>query len=402
MRYRYTATTAKGRMESGSIEAPSAEAAADQIRASGLLIVSLRREGGGLGGLFARFEWVTPETKVAFAKHLSLMIRAGLPVDEALRALVDQAQGRFRRDLTAVHNAVESGRPLWEGFAGRPGTFSELTVAAVRAGEASGTLGENLDGLALQMTKNYELVRKIRGAMLYPIVVLTAALGVGIGLSTFVLPRIIELFKSITVQLPLMTRILLAFSNFMVTYGTQALLCALAAVAGLIVLLRSKPVRPLADAALLRFPVFGTLARNYSLAMCARTMATLLASGMPIGDALQVAADGLQNRSFRTALLRVKAGTERGMPASTLLEDEPRLFPSVASRMIAVGERTGKLEETFGYLAEFYEDEVDVMTKNLSTLLEPLLLLVIGLVVAFIAVSIISPIYNFIGNIQRL
>jgi type IV pilus assembly protein PilC len=163
-----------------------------------------------------------------------------------------------------------------------------------------------------------------------------------------------------------------------------------------------KPIRPFSHGILLRLPVFGGLARNFNLAMFARTMATMLKSGITIGDAFEIVSNTLRNARFKKALLRVRQGTETGVPASTVLEEFPRLFPSIATRMIAVGERSGKLEETFQYLAEFYEDEVDVTTKNLSTVLEPVLLIAIGLTVAYIAIAIITPIYNFIGNIERL
>jgi type IV pilus assembly protein PilC len=402
MRYQFTATTPKGRIEKGAIEARTKAEAADQIRASGLLVVSLGRERSGFAGVLSAFEWTSPEARVTFAKHMSLMIRAGLPIDEAVRVLADQSKGRFRRDLLSVLKAVESGRSLADAFAEHPRTFSELTVAAVRAGEASGTLEENLDELAEQMTKNYELVRKIRGAMLYPAVVLVAALAVGISLSVFVLPRIIALFETITVTLPLGTRILLAFSRFVVAHGQAALLVGAVAALALYQLLRLKAVRPVTDTVILHLPVFGKLARNYNLAMFARAMATLLRSGMAIGDAFLVASNTLHSEPYKRALLKVREGTERGVPASSVIEEYPRLFPSIVSRMIAVGERTGKLEETYKYLAEFYEDEVDVTTKNLATLIEPVLLIVIGLAVAFIAISIISPIYSFIGSIQRL
>jgi len=402
MRFQFTATTPKGRIEKGAVEARTKAEAADQIRASGLLVVSLRRERSGFAGVLSAFEWTPPEARVTFAKHMSLMIRAGLPIDEAVRVLADQSKGRFRRDLLSVLKAVESGRSLSDAFAEHPHTFTELTVAAVRAGEVSGTLEENLDDLAEQMTKNYELVRKIRGAMLYPAVVLVAALAVGISLSVFVLPRIIALFETITVTLPLGTRILLAFSRFVVAHGQAALLVGAVAALALYQLLRLKAVRPLTDTVILHLPVFGKLARNYNLAMFARAMATLLRSGMAIGDAFLVASNTLHSEPYKRALLKVREGTERGVPASSVIEEYPRLFPSIVSRMIAVGERTGKLEETYKYLAEFYEDEVDVTTKNLATLIEPVLLIVIGLAVAFIAISIISPIYSFIGSIQRL
>jgi type IV pilus assembly protein PilC len=402
MKYRYTAASREGRPESGIIEARDSAAAADQIRASGLLIVSLKKEGSALLRTLAAFGWVPYVVRVTFAKHLSLMIKAGLPLDEAVRVLADQAQGRFRRVLEKVLKAVESGRQLSDAFAEHPQAFSELFVATVRAGESSGTLEQSLEDLALQLTKSYELQRKIRGAMIYPLLVVAAAFGIGMGLSLFVLPRIISLFESITVELPIATRILLGSSRFLVKHGTLFFAALAAAVFGLFQFLRLPPIRPFSHQLLLKLPVFGRLSRNFNLAMFARTMATLLRSGLTIGDAFQIASETLRNVRYKKALLRVRQGTETGVPASTVLEEFPKLFPAISTRMIAVGERTGKLEETFQYLAEFYEDEVDVMTKNLSTILEPVLLIVIGLTVAFIAIAIISPIYNFIGNIERL
>lgn len=389
-------------METGDIDAPTAEAAAEQIRSAGLLIVSLKRESRL--SIFDRigFGRIPNVSKVTFAKHLSLMIRAGLPIDEAIRVLGDQAQGPFRRALYGVLKMVESGRQLSEGIAKYPHIFSELFIASIRAGEASGTLEKSLDDLAIQLAKNYELQRKIRGAMTYPILVLSAAGGIGIGLSIFVLPRVISLFQSITVQLPLGTRILLAFSRFMAKHGVAAVAGAGAAIFGLAQLLRWKPIRPFSHAILLVMPVFGALTKNFNLATFARTMGTLLRSGIAIGESFEITSNTMRNALYKKALLRVKQGTETGIPASTVLDEFPKLFPPIATRMLAVGERTGKFEETFRYLAEFYEDEVDDMTKNLSTIIEPVLLITIGLVVAFIAVSIISPIYGFIGSIERL
>ena len=402
MRFKYSATTPQGKIENGVIDARSSGEAAEQIRAAGMLVVSLRRDTGGSFVNLLGIGWVPNVVKVTFAKHMSLMIKAGLPIDEAVRVLAEQAQGRFRKALMGVLTAVEGGRQLSEGFAQYPKIFSELFIATIRAGESSGTLEQSLEDLAQQLTKSYDLQRKIRGAMIYPVLVLVAAAGIGMGLSLFVLPRVIGLFDSITVELPLATRLMIGFSRFMVAYGAPFTVGAIAAIFGLFQLLAWKPVRPFSHAVLLRLPIFGTLTRNYNLAMFARTMATLLKSGITIGDAFEIASNTLRNARFKRALLRVQQGTETGVPASTVLEEFPRLFPSIATRMLAVGERSGKLEETFQYLAEFYEDEVDVTTKNLSTVLEPVLLIIIGLTVAYIAVAIITPIYNFIGNIERL
>lgn len=402
MRFKYSATTPQGKIENGTIDARTSEEAAEQIRATGMLVVSLRRDAGASFVSLLGVGWVPNVAKVTFAKHMSLMIKAGLPIDEAVRVLAEQAQGPFRKALMGVLQAVEGGRQLSEGFAQYPKIFSELFIATVRAGESSGTLERSLDDLALQLTKSYDLQRKIRGAMIYPVLVLVAAAGIGMGLSLFVLPRVIGLFDSITVELPLATRLMIGFSKFMASYGVPFSIGVVMAVFALGQFLSWKPIRPFSHRLLLKVPVFGILARNFNLAMFARTMATLLKSGITIGDAFEIVSNTLRNARFKTALLRVRQGTETGVPASTVLEEFPHLFPSITTRMLSVGERSGKLEETFQYLAEFYEDEVDVTTKNLSTILEPVLLIFIGLTVAYIAIAIITPIYNFIGNIERL
>lgn len=402
MRFKYSATTQQGKVESGVIDARDGGDAAERIRASGLLVVSLKKDKGAAFSALLGLGWVPNVAKVTFAKHLSLMIRAGLPLDEAVRVLAEQAQGKLRHVLDKVLKAVESGRQLSDAFGEHPRVFSEMFVSTVRAGESSGTLEEALDDLAVQLTKSYELQRKIRGAMIYPVLVVSAAAGIGMGLSLFVLPKVIALFESITVELNLATRLLVGFSRFVARSGPAFFLALIAAFIGLVQLLRLPPVRPVSHRLLLRVPIFGRLTKQYNLAVFARTMATLLKSGLTIGDALMICAETLRNVPYRRALLRVREGTETGIPASSVLEEFPKLFPGVTSRMISVGEQSGKLEETFQYLAEFYEDEVDNMTKNLSTVLEPVLLILIGLTVAFIAIAIISPIYSFIGSIERL
>jgi type IV pilus assembly protein PilC len=263
-------------------------------------------------------------------------------------------------------------------------------------------LEESLTDLADQLTKSYELRRKIRSAMTYPILVLTAAAAIGMGLSLFVLPKVIKMFESITVDLPFSTRILLGFSRFMVSYGLLFFGGVVLGIVALVWFLKLRPIKPFSHAALLRIPIFGRIAHDFNLATFARTMATLLKAGIAIGEAFETTANTLRNVRFKKALMRVKGSTETGSPASSALGEYPWLFPTIATHMISVGERTGKLEETFDYLAEFYEDEVDSMTKNLSTILEPVLLIVIGITVAFLAIAIIAPIYNFVGSIERL
>jgi type IV pilus assembly protein PilC len=402
MRYLYIATTRDGQEERGVVEARDVQGAAEQIRHMGLMLISLKRDSSSLLANLLGFGWITNLTKVTFTKHLALMIQAGLPIDESIRILRDQATGRFRKILAEILKAVESGRPLSEALTRHVGVFSELFIATVRAGELSGTLEGSFRDLAVQLTKSYDLNRKVRGAMVYPIIVIAAALGVGLGMSIFVLPRILTLFASITVKLPLSTRILMGFSGFLAKNWAPFFIALAAAIFGIWNLLQLRAVKPVTHAILLRLPIFGTMSRNFNLATFARTMATLLRSGISIGEAFQICSETIRNVRYKKALLKVKETIETGAPSSTVLEEFPHLFPPTATRMIAVGEHTGKLEETFSYLSEFYEDEVDSMTKNLSTIMEPVLLLLIGLAVGFVAIAVIMPVYNMINSIDQL
>lgn len=402
MRYLYVATTREGREERGAIEARDAASAAEQVRHMGLMLITLKRDRSDFLSNALGVGWITNVVKVTFTKHLALMIQAGLPIDEAIRILRDQATGRFRRVLSDILKSVESGRPLSDALAQHPSAFSELFVATVRAGELSGTLEGSFKDLAVQLTKNYDLRRKVRGAMIYPILVISAAVGIGVGLSIFVLPRVLKLFESITVQLPLSTRILVGFSNFLAHNWIPFFLGVVIAIVALWYFLQLRFVKPVSHALLLKMPLFGRLVRNFNLAIFARTMTTLLRSGLVIGEAFKICSETIRNVRYKKALLVVKDKIETGAPSSTVLEEFPHLFPTTATRMIAVGEHTGKLEDTFGFLSEFYEDEVDAMTKNLSTILEPALLLIIGLAVAFVAIAVIMPVYNLINSIERL
>lgn len=402
MQYRYVATTREGKIETGVLNAEDASAASDQIRTAGLLLVSLKKKRSSVLQSALGLGFVTTLEKVTFSKHLSLMIRAGLPIDESVGVLAGQVRGAFRKILLTVQETVESGRPLSEAFAEHPRVFSEFFISAVRAGEQGGTLGDSLQELAEQMTKSYELTRKIRGAMTYPIIVVVAAVTLAITLALYVLPRVISLFESITVTLPLSTRILLRGSNFLVDHGVIAIP---AFFGGLVLIWRFlglKWVKPYSHAVYLRLPFFGRFTKEYNLAVFARTMGTLLKSGINIGEAIQITSDTVKNVRFRIVLVKVREEVEKGVSMASVLADHPKLFPPLVSHMISVGEKTGRLEETYEYITQFYEDDVDGMAKNLSTLLEPLLLIIIGLFVAGITISIIAPIYNFIGNIERL
>ena len=347
---------------------------------------------------------IVPASKVelvVFAKHLSLMLRSGLAITEALKILYQASRGKFQEMIGDIYKSVKSGKSLAEALRHHPKAFGSFFTGAVLAGESSGTLDKSLENIASQLKKEKELSDKIKGALMYPVIILVAGFGMSLFLAFYILPKIIPLFTGMKMKLPWTTKLLIAFSGMVEQYGV-ILLSAILLVVGLIVWLsRQKFTQPFFHKLLLKFPIAKDISRNANLASFSRTLATLLASGLNIIDALNICANTTSNYYYRQALLAVNKTTNKGNRLSVGLAKYREYFPDMAIRMIAVGEESGKLEETLFYLADFYETEVDNAAKNLSTLIEPILLIVIGLGVGFLALSIITPIYSITGNVTR-
>ncbi len=339
--------------------------------------------------------------RALFAKHLAIMLRSGLTLTEALSVARDASRGKLRSVIGAVLTAAERGRPLSAALGDHPHVFPRFFVEAIRAGEASGTLSENLENVAVALEKEKELVMKVRGAMMYPMVVLAAALLLGLGVAFFILPKIIPLFEGLRVNLPLSTRVLIAFSHVVDDYGLWLFGGVIAGVVALIILLRSAFLRPVVHSLILRLPVVGPIVRGSNLVRMTRTLGMLLKGGLPVDEAIAITRDAASNVHFRSALGAVAERVSKGAKLSEGLAEYPKLFPVIVSRMVGVGEESGRFEDTLFYLAHFYEAEVDNATKNLATAIEPLLLLLIGIVVGGLALAIITPIYEITGNIQR-
>ncbi|MBT4120417.1 MAG: type II secretion system F family protein [Candidatus Magasanikbacteria bacterium] len=343
---------------------------------------------------------INPTTRALLAKHLAVMQKAGLTITESLDIIEDSATGRMKNVIRKVLASVKSGNTLSESMSRYPKVFSGIFVSSVYAGETSGTLDQNLENLAEQLEKEKELISKVKGAMLYPIVVLVAAFVLGIAMSFFVLPKIIPLFEGLKTELPITTLWLIRFSHFVSDHGTGLFLGIVAFVVFFVWLIKQKFVHPVTHLFLLHVPILKSISRNSNLARFARTLGTLLKSGLSIDEALEVTEKSLENYYYQRALLKVRKRISRGSTLSENLQAYHKLFPKMTAKMILVGEQSGKLEDTLLYLANFYEVEVDNSTKSLSTAIEPILLIFIGLVVGFLALSIITPIYNITGNIR--
>ena len=335
------------------------------------------------------------------ARHLAIMLKSGLSITESLKISKDTTRGTLRGILEDVSRSVASGRSFADALSDHEKHFTGLFISAVRAGEVSGTLETNLEHLALQLEKDRAMASKVKGAMLYPIIVLIATFILGMVVSFFVLPQIIPLFMGLGQELPLTTRGLIAFSKIVEEHGTILLIGIIIGVIVFLWLVRQSFVKPLTHGLFLRMPIIKQITQATNLARFARTLGMLLKSGLRIDEAIEIMKSTLSNVYYRDAMQELGIRVTKGSTLHEILEQRPRLFPLVLVHMIRVGEESGKLEDTLLYLGDYYEAEVDDATKALSTIIEPLLLIGIGCAVAFLALSIITPIYNITGGVRR-
>lgn len=335
------------------------------------------------------------------AKHLAVMLKSGMSVTEAVHVAATSSRGGLKRVLEGIATSVSSGRTLEQAMQGHPRSFSPHIVSAVRAGESSGTLVENLENLAVSLEKEREMKAKVLGAMLYPLIVLVAAIILGLVITFFVLPKITPIFRGLRVELPASTRALLWITDIIDDYGVALLFAIIFGLIAFSLLITRRFMRPVTGGLALMVPVIRRVVVSSHIARFSRTSAMLLKSGLTVDEALQVAETNATNIFYRRAIRRTRERARGGEPLSQALAAYPKLFPPLVTNMIHVGESAGAYENTLTYLAEFYESDVDTATKSLASMVEPLLLLVMGGVVVFLALSIISPIYEITGNLRR-
>lgn len=341
--------------------------------------------------------------KLLFTRELSVLLRSGVPLGETLQSLEQKTKpGALKTTVKALLENVENGQSFAHALERFPKVFDPLYVNLVKLGEASGTLRENLDFLTRQLEGAYTLRKKIQGIMLYPMIVLSMALILGALISIFILPRLIRLFDSFDVALPATTRLLLWIATFMQAQGVIFFLSLF----GFFILWRFTvaipAVKPYWHRFLLSVPVIGNLLQDVAVAHFCRDMGIMLGSGLPILEALAVEEKVMSNRAIARLVARLSQSVAQGKTlADELSGKRYKIISPLAIKMIAAGERTGKLGETFLYLENFFEAEADRKIKNMTVLFEPILLLVIGSIVVFLALAILTPIYSLTGSVQR-
>jgi type IV pilus assembly protein PilC len=406
MKFHYKAQAKTGIIIEDTIEAESRDAVVDRLRTMGAtpilveepqkkpLSVSIPFIDNLVGG-------VKLQDKIVFSKNLSQMIRAGLSMSRALDVLKRQTRKKqFKEIIESISNEIKTGGSLSSGLEKYPTVFSPLFVGMVRAGEEAGNVADNLIELAEQLEKTYDLRKKVKGAMIYPTVIITAMLIIGVLMFVFVVPTLLETFREFDLDLPITTQIVIFVSDFIQANTVLFFGILFALVISVITLLRLKSTQKYVDFVIIKVPVVGGIAREMNSALTARTMSSLLSSGLSVQKTLEVTRQVVQNARYQATIDRALEYVEQGGQISRVFKERTDLYPVMVGEMMEVGEETGKLSDMLRDVAKFYEGEVESKTKNLSTIIEPILMLIIGGAVGFFAVSMMSPMYSLLDGIQ--
>ena len=334
-----------------------------------------------------------------FSRNLSVMIKAGLSLSRAMDALSRQTKTKkFQTVLKDVSAEIKKGQNLAVSFGRYPKIFPPIFTAMVKAGEKSGQLAEALDLTSSQLGRELFVRKKIKGALMYPLVIVLAMAGIGLMMMIFVVPTLVQTLEELEVELHASTRFIIFISSSFGRAGVF-LVIFLAGVFFLFFwLLKTASGRKVLDIILLKMPLMGPLVKKINAARTSRTLSSLLSAGVDIVGALNVTEEVLQNHKFKEVLAKAQKEIQKGASLSSIFEQAENLFPPLVKEMVAVGEETGTLSDMFLRLAVFFEEEVSDITKNLTVLVEPLLMVVIGAVVGFFAVSMIQPIYSMVGS----
>ncbi len=402
MRFKYKAINTAGVIEEGFKEADDQFVLAKDLSSEGKTLITAEeaKKSAALSKLNISFGGVKLADKITFAKNLAAMIDAGLAVSRALSVMERQTKHKkFKGILHDLGLQVEKGTSLSDGLAKHPNTFSALFVSMVRAGEESGKLGESLRIVADQMDRTYTLERKVRGAMMYPAIILSVMVIIGILMLIFVVPTLTATFTELNVKLPVTTRFVIGTSEFLKQHPI-AVLGGLACLVVLAVLLaRTKRGKRGFEWLVLHMPIVGGLVKQTNTARMARTFSSLLSSGVEVVSSLAITGDVLQNSYYKEVFIAGEQDIQTGAQLSTIFARYEKLFPPMVEEMIAVGEETGKLPGMLMQIAQFFESEVEQKTKDMSTIIEPFLMVIIGAAVGFFAVSMITPIYSISSGI---
>ena len=388
-----------GGTTTGEIEAQDRTAAVGELRKRAILTTKINEKAGGKTPSKAGGKAKDKEMAI-FTRQFSTMIDAGLPLVQCLNILSEQSESKNLRDVTGlVARSVEQGSTLAEALRRRPRTFDELFVNLVEVGETGGILDTVFQRLAAYIEKAAALKRKVKSAMIYPASIMSVAFLVVIFMLTFVIPTFTKMFKDLGADLPLPTQVVVWLSEFVRSYILLIIVGAIGCVFALRAYYRTEKGRSIIDALLLKFPVFGTLIRKVAVARFTRTLGTLVSSGVPILEGLRITARTAGNRVVEKAVMQCRAAVTEGKTLAEPLKASG-VFPPMVIQMISVGEQTGALDAMLSKIADFYDDEVDTAVGALMALLEPAMIVFLGVIIGGLVVAMYLPIFKLVTLIK--
>lgn len=391
--FSYKAKDTDGKTVSGMVDAGNEQLALATLRDQGLQPVTIsEQKSGGFGSIV--LDRVKTKDTVVFSRQFAVMISASIPVVQALKVLVAQTENlALKMIISEVADEVNGGSKLSDALAKREKVFDNFYVSVVRAGETSGKLDEVLNYLADEMEKDYDMTHKIRGAMIYPVFVLTGLTIVGAVMMVWVVPKLTDIISSSGGELPLATRILIGVSGFMQSYWWLLLIGIVGAVVGMKMYVKTGVGRWQVDFVKLKMPIFGGLFQKIALVRFTRSMKTLISGGVAIASSLQIAADVVGNEIYKRLIEETKKEVEGGNSIAKVF-NQSNDVPSMVSQMLAIGEKTGKLDLILDKITDFYTREINNLVANLVTLMEPLIMVIMGVGVGIMVAAIIMPMYN--------
>ncbi len=388
--YTYTARSETGEKRKGKVEARDQKHAVQILRDRGLTIIDLKVAGA------ARFSFnrkVGGAELMNMTNQLSTMINSGLPLSSALKILETQSSPLLSATLRDIQRDVSGGSSLADALSQHKHIFNDIYIALVRAGEAAGKLDEILKRLAESEEKSREFRQKTKGALIYPAIVLLGMVIVAIVMMVFVIPQLTAMYADFDAELPLVTQMLIGISNFFRSFWWLFFVLVFGGIFGLQRWYKTEVGRLTIDKWLIDMPVMGKLRSQIMLTEFSRTLALLVASGIPILQSLDIVGQAVSNQVYKNAVLRAAKGVEKGMPLATMLAQQ-HVFPLILSQMISVGEETGELETVLSKVAQYFESEAEHKIRNLTTALEPLIMIVLGVGVGFIVIAVVMPLYQ--------
>ena len=386
--------------QKGKIYADSIDEAALQIKKPGWFIVELYEEGTVKRKLFESKPKFTSYDKINFTDHLASSIGSGTPMQEALDAYVE-AGDRKSEIIDTISKDVQRGRKLSEAMAKHSSVFSPLYIALVEAGEISGSLDETLEYLANELRREHQFISRVKSALFYPIIVLSVSILVVVLVVGVVVPKIISITENFGGDLPTLTKIMVAFSQFLIDYGIFLILLLIAGVAALIHFLKKETVKSKINAKLTKSPLIGEIMRQFILARFLRIVGGCIKYGIQLPKAIELSGNVVNNVLYKKACDNINKKIVHGQKFSLAIADEDKtLFPPIISRTIRGGEKTSKVDAGLLRLSSYYEAEVDRNLKKLTEMIEPAMIIGLGVLVALIAISVIAPIYQMTSRIK--